>query len=75
MSDSEREQIEEQDDAAFEANAYQAFMAYDKDGSGCINSNDLKYVLEDLGEKINERHLFKMISEADPENIGKIMYG
>ena len=74
MSDSEREQIDEQDESQFESNAYQAFMAYDRDGSGSINSNDLKYVLEDLGEKIAERNLFKMISEADPENSGKIMY-
>mmetsp|Transcript_31090 Transcript_31090/g.42233 ORF Transcript_31090/g.42233 Transcript_31090/m.42233 type:complete len:157 (+) Transcript_31090:18-488(+) len=75
MSDSDREQIDEVDDSQFEQNAYQAFMAYDRDGSGYIGSNDLKHVLEDLGEKIQEKHLFKMISEADPENSGKIMYG
>ena len=75
MSDEEREQQEELEDSQFEANAYHAFMTFDKEGSGSIGSMDLKYVLEELGEKITERNLFKMISDADPENSGRIMYG
>ena len=80
MSDSEKE--EEQKDTRdekeiakeIEEKTWEAFMAFDKEGSGSILSSEVKFVLEMIGIKFTESEMFKMISEIDPENSGLIPY-
>ena len=57
-----------------EEKCWEAFMAFDKEGSGQINSGEVKFVLEMMGLKFSESEMFKMISEIDPENSGIIPY-
>ena len=47
-------------------------MQFDTDQQGFIHTNDLKQALEHLGEKCNDRQVFRMIAAADPENTGTL---
>ena len=71
-SDHEEEEMgltkEEQD------KCWEAFSAFDKDGSGFIDANELKIVLEMMGQKTTEEEIYRMIAEADAENTGRITY-
>ena len=42
-----------------------AFLAFDKDGSGTIDHWELKMVLEAMGQKPSEEEIFQMIAEVD----------
>ena len=53
---------------------WEAFSAFDKDGSGFIDANELKIVLEMMGQKTTEEEIYRMIAEADAENTGRITY-
>lgn len=53
---------------------WEAFSAFDKDGSGYIDANELKIVLEMMGQKTTEEEIYRMIAEADAENTGRITY-
>ena len=55
-----------------EAKCYEAFSAFDKDGSGEIDANELRIVLEMMGQKTTEEEIFRMIAEADASNTGEI---
>ena len=57
-----------------EEKLWEAFMAFDKEGSGTIHSSEVKFVLDMIGIKFTESEMFKMISEIDPENTGNIAY-
>ena len=57
-----------------EAKCYEAFSAFDKDSSGYIDANELRIVLEMMGQKTTEEEIFRMIAEADAENTGRIDY-
>ena len=57
-----------------EAKCWEAFSAFDKDSSGYIDANELRIVLEMMGQKTTEEEIFRMIAEADAENTGKITY-
>ena len=57
-----------------EAKCWEAFSAFDKDSSGEIDANELRIVLEMMGQKTTEEEIFRMISEADAENTGLIKY-
>ena len=80
MSDSdsneEKAPVRDEQDIAkeVEAKTWEAFMAFDKEGSGAINSSEVKFVLEMIGIKFSEDEMYKMISEIDPENTGLIYY-
>ena len=52
----------------------EAFSAFDKDSSGYIDANELRIVLEMMGQKTTEEEIFRMIAEADAENTGRITY-
>ena len=58
-----------------EAKCWEAFSAFDKDSSGYIDANELRIVLEMMGQKTTEEEIFRMIAEADNENTGRINYG
>ena len=57
-----------------EAKCFEAFSAFDKDSSGFIDANELRIVLEMMGQKTTEEEIFRMIAEADSENTGRIDY-
>ena len=57
-----------------EAKCWEAFSAFDKDSSGYIDANELRIVLEMMGQKTTEEEIFRMIAEADAENTGRITY-
>ena len=57
-----------------ESKCWEAFSAFDKDSSGFIDANELRIVLEMMGQKTTEEEIFRMIAEADAENIGRITY-
>ena len=48
-----------------EAKCWEAFSAFDKDSSGYIDANELRIVLEMMGQKTTEEEIFRMIAEAD----------
>ena len=76
MDDNEKEdqQVDDRDEKEIakeiEDKLMNAFNAFDKEGSGCINSSEVKFVLEMVDVKLTEAEMFKMISEIDPENTG-----
>ena len=53
---------------------WQCFMQYDPDQQGSLRTSDLKQALESLGEKVTETHVFRLISESDPENVGSLTF-
>src|SRR6056300_1505757 len=57
-----------------DAKCWEAFSAFDKDSSGYIDANELRIVLEMMGQKTTEEEIFRMIAEADAENTGRITY-
>ena len=57
-----------------DAKCYEAFSAFDKDSSGKIDANELRIVLEMMGQKTTEEEIFRMIAEADAGSTGEITY-
>ncbi|KAE9402549.1 hypothetical protein BT96DRAFT_964719 [Gymnopus androsaceus JB14] len=52
----------------------QAFQVFDKDGNGSISAAELKHVMESLGEKLTDKEVEAMISEADLDGDNQINY-
>ena len=82
MSDSEQEEEKSRVDEAkekeiakeIEEKLWSAFNAFDKEGTGFINSSEVKFVLEMIDIKFSVNEMYKMISEIDPENTGMIAF-
>ena len=70
MDDNEHDGLTKEE----EAKCFEAFSAFDKDSSGKIDANELRIVLEMMGQKTTEEEIFRMIAEADAENTGEISY-
>ncbi|KAL2016602.1 hypothetical protein VTK56DRAFT_3259 [Thermocarpiscus australiensis] len=51
-----------------------AFRVFDQDGSGSISSEELRSVLESLGEDLTEDEVSEMIKLADRDGDGHIDY-
>lgn len=51
-----------------------AFRVFDMDGNGFISANELKYVLANVGEKLNDEDIEEMIRETDTDGDGLIDY-
>ena len=56
----------EEVDRLAEDKVWDAFMAFDYDRMGYMQTSDLKNALEHLGEKVTEDETFLMIANADP---------
>ena len=67
MSENKKEPENEED-------ICEAFKAFDKDGSGLINSEELKTMLTGLGEKLTDDEFEFMIREACVSDRGEIKY-
>ena len=48
----------------------EAFSAFDKDSSGYIDAQELRIVLEMMGQKTSDEEVYRMIAEASPDNTG-----
>ena len=51
-----------------------AFTVFDKEGSGRIAREELKFVLEHLGEKLTPEETQELLDEADINGDGSIDY-
>ena len=51
-----------------------AFKIFDRDGNGSIDAKELKFAMQNLGEKLTEKELQDMMREADVDGDGKINY-
>lgn len=52
----------------------EAFKVFDKDGSGYIDSAELRQVMTSLGEKLTDEEVDEMIQEADVDGDGQVNY-
>ncbi|GHP10857.1 SH3 domain-containing YSC84-like protein 1 [Pycnococcus provasolii] len=52
----------------------EAFAKFDKDGSGTIDTNELKATLQSMGQNPTEEELFQMISQVDDDASGEIEF-
>ena len=52
----------------------EAFKVFDKDGNGLISAAELKYVMDNLGEKITEDEAQEIIADSDLDGDGHINY-
>lgn len=57
-----------------EAELRDAFRLFDRDNSGYITINELKQVMINMGEKLNQEELEDMMREADVNRDGKLDY-
>ncbi|XP_073005761.1 calmodulin-like [Typha latifolia] len=53
----------------------EAFSLFDKDGDGCITSEELDTVIRSLGQSPKEEELHQMIHEVDADRNGTIEFG
>ena len=66
---------------ATEANLIEAFAIFDKTGDGFIPTEELRYVMGSLGEKLNDTELDELCTEFERDgkvnyiNMVKIMFG
>eukprot|EP00899_Mesostigma_viride_P021922 jgi/Mesvir1/29731/Mv00960-RA.1 len=51
-----------------------AFGRFDKDGSGTIDTSELRVTLQALGQNPTDEELFIMISQVDDDNSGEIEF-
>ena len=47
---------------------------FDKDGNGMISASELKHIMTNLGENLNDQEIGEMIREADSDGDGMINY-
>ena len=52
----------------------EAFRVFDKDGNGFISKDELKHVMQSLGENLTSEEVEEMIREADIDGDGQVNY-
>ena len=52
----------------------ETFKVLDKDGNGFISADELKQVINNLGEKLTDEEVNELIREADIDDDGQINY-
>ena len=60
-----------------EAKCWEAFSAFDKDSSGYIDANELRIVLEMMGQKTTEEEISfcaDTVAIPDPHRLSKILW-
>jgi len=53
---------------------FEVFKVFDTNGDGYITTQELRYVITQLGEVVTNEEIDEMISEGDTDNDGKIDY-
>merc|ERR1711981_819665 len=61
-------------DTDTEEELIEAFKVFDRDGNGFISAAELRHVMTNLGEKLTDEEVDKMIREADVDGDGQINY-
>nr|CAB3459269.1 unnamed protein product [Digitaria exilis] len=52
----------------------EAFRVFDQDQNGFISRDELRHVLQNLGERLSDEELAEMLREADADGDGQINY-
>ena len=52
----------------------ETFKVFDKDGNGFISADELRHVINNLGEKLTDDEVDELIREADIDDDGQINY-
>eukprot|EP00413_Alexandrium_margalefii_P043912 CAMPEP_0204590260 /NCGR_PEP_ID=MMETSP0661-20131031/49688_1 /ASSEMBLY_ACC=CAM_ASM_000606 /TAXON_ID=109239 /ORGANISM="Alexandrium margalefi, Strain AMGDE01CS-322" /LENGTH=153 /DNA_ID=CAMNT_0051600275 /DNA_START=45 /DNA_END=506 /DNA_ORIENTATION=- len=52
----------------------EAFTVFDRDKSGSVTANELKHVMNSLGEQVSTEEVEAMIREADADGDGKLSF-
>lgn len=68
------EQLSKMDSIKVMSQYQEAFRRYDTDGSGSIDREELKEVLESLGDELNANEIDTILEEADTDGDGAIDY-
>ncbi|XP_062203323.1 uncharacterized protein LOC133905527 [Phragmites australis] len=61
-------------DAGADDELREAFRVFDQDQNGFISRDELRHVLENLGERLSDEELAEMLREADVDGDGQINY-
>jgi calmodulin len=64
----------ERDGENAEEEMIEAFKVFDSDGNGMISSDELRQIMENLGEKLSKEEVDEMVKEADIDGDGQINY-
>jgi Ca2+-binding EF-hand superfamily protein len=59
-------------DSDIDTELYQAFRVFNQDNSGTISSDELRYAMNCIGEKLSDEEIDAVIREADLNGDGKI---
>ena len=62
------------DDTHAEEDMLEAFKVFDTDGNGMIDSDELRQIMNNLGEKLTQEEVDEMVKEADTDGDGQINY-
>ena len=57
-----------------ETEVTEAFRVFDREGNGFINAAEIRRVMTNLGEKLNDEEVDEMIREADLDGDGQVNY-
>jgi calmodulin len=52
----------------------EAFMIFDSDGNGTISAEELRQIMQNLGETLTNEEIEDMVKEADLDGDGQIDY-
>jgi calmodulin len=61
-------------DTDCEEEILEAFKVFDRDGNGYISAEELRHVMTNLGEKIDDAEIDEMLRMADVDGTGRINY-
>ena len=59
-------------DEDYESELREAFKVFDRDGNGYISSQELRYVMTNMGEKLTEQEVEEMIKNGDIDGDGQL---
>lgn len=59
---------------AFIQKCREAFNTFDADGSGTIDTQEMKLLLESIGESLTEEELFRFMADVDEDGTGEIEF-
>mmetsp|Transcript_102270 Transcript_102270/g.256349 ORF Transcript_102270/g.256349 Transcript_102270/m.256349 type:complete len:149 (-) Transcript_102270:67-513(-) len=61
-------------DESFIQKCREAFNTFDQDGSGTIDTQEMKLLLEAIGEAPSEEELFRFMADVDEDGTGEIEF-
>lgn len=61
-------------DGNAEEEMLEAFQIFDADGDGNISADELRQIMENLGETLTQEEVEDMVKEADVDGDGEINY-